>query len=442
MGKKIRSEMDAQRDIFVHGAIERGIEPAKAVEVFELMAKFADYGFNKSHAAGYGLLAYQTAWMKANHPAVFLAACMSLAIGNTDKLAALIQEAARSGISILPPDINRSGEDFRVERTEDGVLAIRYALAAVKKVGAAAMASLVAARGERPFADPADFAARVDPRQLNRMQIENLVRAGAFDRLDNNRAKLFAAADIILRRAQALAEERESGQIGLFAGAGEEPEALRIAEQPDWAPLDRLAFEAEAVGFHLTAHPLDAYATALRQLGVIACAQVEARARAGTTRVKLAGSVVALKERVTRTGSRMCWVRISDASGSIEVTLFSEVLGRNRGLLTIGNTLLVTADLRVEAETLRITAQDVVPLDQAASGATAGMRVWLERTEAVPHIRDLLAREGKGKGRVILIPRVEGEQSVEIALPGGYSVSPRLAQAMKVLPGVARVEDV
>jgi DNA polymerase-3 subunit alpha len=442
MGKKIRSEMDAQRDIFVRGATERGIEQAKAVEVFELMAKFADYGFNKSHAAGYGLLAYQTAWMKANHPAVFLAACMSLAIGNTDKLAALIQEAARSGIKILPPDINRSGPDFRVERTEDGALAIRYALAAVKKVGAAAMAALVAVRGERPFADLADFAARVDPRQLNRMQIENLVRAGAFDRLDDNRGKLFAAADTILRRAQALSEERDSGQIGLFGGAGEQPEALRIVDQPDWAPLDRLTFEAEAVGFHLTAHPLDAYATALRQLGVISCAQVEARARAGTGRVKLAGSVVALKERVTRTGSRMCWLRISDASGSIEVTLFSEVLGRSRSLLTIGNTVLVTADLRIEAETLRITAQDLAPLDEAASGATAGMRVWLERTEAVPHIRDLLAREGKGKGRVILIPRVEGEQSVEIALPGGYSVSPRLAQAMKVLPGVARVEDV
>jgi DNA polymerase-3 subunit alpha len=442
MGKKIRAEMDAQRDIFVKGATERGVDRAKAVEVFELMAKFADYGFNKSHAAAYGLVAYQTAWMKANHPAVFLAACMSLAIGNTDKLAALIQEASRSAIKVLPPDINRSGEDFRVERSDDGKLAIRYALAAVKKVGAAAMAALVAARGDRPFADLADFAARIDPRQLNRMQIENLVRAGAFDSLDRNRAKLFAAADIILRRAQTVAEERDSGQIALFGGNAEEPEALRIADQPDWAPLDRLSFEAEAVGFHLTAHPLDAYATALRQLGVIPCAQVEARARAGTTRVKLAGSVVATKERVTRTGSRMCWLRISDASGSIEVTLFSEVLARRRTLLATGTTLLVTADLRIEAEALRITAQDVVALDEAVSGATAGMRIWLERTEAVPHIRDLLAREGRGRGRVILIPRMDGEQSVEIALPGGYSVSPRLAQAMKVLPGVARVEDV
>jgi DNA polymerase-3 subunit alpha len=442
MGKKIRSEMDAQRDIFVRGATARGVDQAKAVEVFEMMAKFADYGFNKSHAAGYGLLAYQTAWLKANHPAVFLAACMSLAIGNTDKLAALIQEAGRAGIAVLPPDINRSDPDFRVERTADGTLAIRYALAAIKKVGVAAMAALVAARGDRPFADLADFAARIDPRQLNRMQIENLTRAGAFDRLDGNRGKLFAAADIILRRAQAMAQERDSGQIGLFGGAGDDkPEALRIAEQPDWPSTERLAFEAEAIGFHMTAHPLDAYATALRQLGVIACREVEARGRAGSARVKLAGSIAALKERVTRSGSRMCWVRLSDATGSIEVTLFSEVLARRRALLENGNTVLVTADLRMEADALRITAQDVAPLDEAASGAVSGMRVWLERTEAVPHIRALLAREGRGKGRVILVPRVDGERRVEIALPGGYGVSSRLAQAMKVLPGVARVEE-
>ncbi|MBS0558763.1 MAG: DNA polymerase III subunit alpha [Proteobacteria bacterium] len=442
MGKKIRAEMDAQRDIFVKGAIERGVDPAKAAEVFDLMAKFADYGFNKSHAAAYALVAYHTAWMKANHPEVFIAACMSLAINNTDRLAALKQEAERAGIKVLPPDINRSGADFSVERMADGKLAIRYALAAVKKVGVAAMQALVATRGERPFADMADFAARIDPRQMNRMQIENLVRAGAFDSIDNNRAKLFGAADLILRRAQTVAEERDSGQIGLFGGGAEQPEALRIPDQPDWALLDRLAFESDAIGFHLTAHPLDSYAVALRQLGVVGCAHVEARAQSGVSRLKLAGSIVATKDRITRTGSRMCWARISDATGSVEVTLFSEVLSRRRDLIANGNVVLVTADLKVEGESVRITAQDVQPLDEAAAGATVGMRIWLERTEAVPHIRALLDREGRGKGRVVLVPRVDTARSVEIALPGGYSVSPRLVQAMKVLPGVARVEDV
>ena len=180
------------------------------------MAKFADYGFNKSHAAAYALVAYQTAWMKANHAAVFIAACMSLALGNTDRLAALREEAVRSGIRILPPDVNRSGADFTVEYADDGKLAIRYALAAVKKVGVAAMQALTEARGDTSFADLADFAARVDPRQLNRMQLENLIRAGALDALETNRARLFAGAEAILRRAQANAEEKESGQAALF----------------------------------------------------------------------------------------------------------------------------------------------------------------------------------------------------------------------------------
>ena len=442
MGKKIAAEMEAQRDIFTKGAIERGIDPAKATEVFDLMAKFADYGFNKSHAAAYALVAYQTAWLKANHPEVFLAACMSLGINNTDRLASLKQEAERGGIVILPPDINRSGADFTVERMEDGKLAIRYALAAVKKVGLAAMESIEAIRGDKPFADIADFAARIDPRQINKMQLENLIRSGAFDRMEPNRARLFAAVETILRRAQANQEEKESGQIGLFGGAASKPEPVRLPDLQDWPMLERLAFEAEAVGFHLTAHPLDTYAQALRRLGVITSSQIEVRARAGVTRAKIAGTVVSTKERITRTGSRMAWVRISDASGSVEVTCFSEVLGRAREIMGSGANVLVTADLRIEGDALRITAQDVVPLDQAAASAGAAIRIWLRETEAVPHVRDLLGRESGGRGRVILVPHLDTAQSVEIALPGGYAVTPRLAQALKVLPGVEQVEEV
>jgi DNA polymerase-3 subunit alpha len=443
MGKKIRAEMETHRATFIGGAVANGIDPAKAAEVFDLMAKFADYGFNKSHAAAYALVTYQTAWLRANHPVVFFAACMSLAISNTDKLAALKQEAERAGIKILPPDINASRADFSVERHADG-FAIRYALAAVKKVGLVAMQAIEATRAEAPFASITDFAARVDARNLNRMQIENLAKAGAFDRLDPNRARLFAAAETILRRAQAEAEARVSNQFGLFGGptAAPETEALRLPPMPDWPPIERLSFEAEAIGFHLTAHPLDAYAPMLRRLGTIPISQIEARAQAGVGRVKLAGVVVGEKQRTTRTGSRMAWLRISDASGSTEVTLFSETLARSRDLIAAGGMLLVTADLRLEGDALRITAQDVASLDDAARDAGAGMRVWLARTEAVAHIRALLQREGQGRGRVVLIPRLDGSQrDVEVSLPGRYNVSPRLAQALKVLPGVERVEE-
>jgi len=439
MGKKIRSEMEAQRETFVAGATSRGIARAKAEEVFDLMAKFADYGFNKSHAAAYALVAYQTAWMKANHPAVFLAASMSLAISNTDKLAALRQEADRSGIRVLPPDINASSDDFTVEQLEDGTLAIRYALAAVKKVGKGAMQSIVAERSGKPFADLADFAGRVDPRQLNRMQLENLVKSGAFDRLDANRARLMAGAETILRRAQAAAEERELGQSGLFGGAGR-PEPLRLVDAPDWPPMERLAFEAEAIGFHLTAHPLDVYAATLRKLGAIGSGEIERRARAGVERVRLAGIVVSIKERPTRTGGRMAWVRLTDMQGAYEVTFFSEVLLRSRALIAAGTAVLVTADLRVEDDSVRVTASDIVGLDEAAARTGADLRIWLDRTEAVPHISTLLGREAKGRGRIILVPRIDVQHNIEISLPGGYNVTPRLAQALKSLPGVERVE--
>jgi DNA polymerase-3 subunit alpha len=463
MGKKIRAEMEAQRKIFTDGAAARGIAPATAAEVFELMAKFADYGFNKCHASPYALVAYQTAWMRANHPVAFLAACMSLAISNTDKLAALKQEADRLGVAVLQPDINRSAADFTIEVADDGRMGIRYALAAVKKVGRAAMEAVVAARGDRPFADAADFAARVDPRPLNRMQIESLARAGAFDALEPNRARISAGAEVLLKRAQSLAEERASGQGGLFAVGGGHgaatgsdaarglgmpaaprapAEALALPDVADWPGIERLGFEAEAIGFHLTAHPLDAYGAALRRLGVIASNRMEARAQAGAARVRLAGSVVSLKERPTRTGGRMAWLRLSDAAGSFEVTLFSEILSRVRPLLAPGTAVLATVELRMEGESLRVTAQDLTALDTAAAAAGAGMRIWLERTEAVPHIRALLSREGTGRGRVSLVPRVAATQDVEITLPGGFNVTPRLAQALKLVPGVERVEDV
>jgi len=439
MGKKIRSEMELQRQIFTDGATARGIPKAKADEVFDLMAKFADYGFNKSHAAAYALVSYQTAWMKANHPVAFIAACMDLALSNTDKLAALRQEAQRMGVVVLPPDINHSDGRFRVE-TLDGKQCIRYALAAVKKVGLEAMNAVVATRGERPFVDLAEFAARVDPRQLNKMQLENLARAGAFDALHGNRAQAFAGAELILRRAQAEAEEVQTGQTGLFGGGA--PDPLRLPPGPDWPGMERLGYEADAIGFHLTAHPLDSYLPLLKRLGVVASKDLEARAQAGATRVKVAGCVIAAKERSTKTGSRMAWIRLSDRAGSFEVTLFSEVLNLSRELLKSGEAVLMSVDLKLEGENVRITAADCTGLDAAANAAGAGMRIWLDRTEAVPHIRAILARGDRGRGRVTLVPKIDSAQEVEITLPGAFQVTPRLAQAIKALPGVERVEEI
>ena len=439
MGKKIRAEMDKQREIFCEGALKQGFTAAKANEIFDLMAKFADYGFNKSHAAAYALVSYQTAYLRANYPVAFMAACMSLSIANTDKLAILRGDALRSGIKVLPPDINKSGADFQPELLEDGTYGIRYALGAIKRVGLGAMEELVRARGDKPFRDLADFAARIDAKSLTRAQIEILAKAGAFDCLETNRARIFSAAETVMRTAQGVAQERESGQIGLFGGAG--PEPIRLAATPDWPELERLAFEAEAIGFHVSAHPLDMYAQALKRLDVVPSGAIQRRAEAGACRIKLAGTLGARKERITRTGSRMMWATLSDVQGSFEVTLFSEVLNRSREILEEGTALLVTADVKMEGESLRITASDIVPLDQAAAQAGAGIRIWLDKSEALPHIRALLTREGRGKGRVVLVPRTGTARNLDIILPGGFNVSPRLAQAMKLVPGVEMVED-
>jgi DNA polymerase-3 subunit alpha len=367
---------------------------------------------------------------------------MSLDITNTDKLAALKQEAESQGITLLPPDINRSDADFTIEPLADGRLAIRHALAAVKKVGLAAMQAVVEERRKGgPFRGLADFARRIDPRAVNKMQIENLARAGAFDALEKNRARLFAGAEAVIRRAQAAAEERGSDQIALFGGLPQAEPELRLPEVADWSVHERLEHEAEAIGFHMTAHPLDAYAKALARLGVVRLSEIASRVAAGAGRLKLAGAVVGTKERDTKSGSRMCWLRISDPSASTEVTLFSEVLGRSRPLLVAGAALLVTADARLDGETLRLTAVDLEPLEQAAARAGSGMRLRLDHGAAVDQIKAMLAALPRGRGRVTLLAPALGRE-VEISLPGAHTVTPPAIAALRSVPGVAAVEEV
>ncbi|EHH68572.1 DNA polymerase III subunit alpha [Gluconobacter morbifer G707] len=441
MGKKIASEMEKQRAIFTEGATARGISQEKAVEVFDLMARFADYGFNKSHAAAYALVSYQTAWMKATHPVAFLAGCMSLAREKTDKLSALCQEARRMKIPVLPVDINRSKSDFSIETLEDGRQGIRYALSAIKRVGATAMDAVVAARGDRPFTDLTDFAERCDPKSLNKIQIESLAKAGAFDNLLKDRHTVFASADILLRRAQSKAQEQQMGQAGLFGGAGQDREILRLNEGRPWPEFERLSLEASAIGFHMSAHPLDAYGSVLRRLGVTPSNALENAAQSGVTRVKIAGCVVDKKERPTRTGKKMAWVNMSDSSGGCEITLFAETLLSCRDLLVAGQAILVNAELKVDGDALRITAQSVMDLEAAAAAERAEIRVWLKQKEALSGLTAMLEDVRGGVGRVVLLPSVEETRDVEIALPGAYRVTPRLAERLRTLRGVEKAEQ-
>ncbi|MGB9647410.1 MAG: DNA polymerase III subunit alpha, partial [Stellaceae bacterium] len=433
MGKKIQSEMDAQRQQFVEGAVARGVERERAELIFDQMAKFAGYGFNKPHAAAYALITYQTAYLKANYPVEFLAASMTLDLGNTDKLNVFRQELKRLGIRLLPPDINRSEVTFAVEQDAPtlpspargggkggGKPAIRYALAAVKGVGAQAMAELVAERNARGrFKDLADFSRRLDAKSFNRRQFESLAKAGAFDSLNPNRAQTFAAAEQLLRQASLAAEERESRQESLFAGIDPSfAPRLSLPLVDDWPPVERLQHEFAAIGFYLSSHPLDPYGKSLERTGIIRWADLPAGLAANpTNRFRLAGIVIGRKERTSGRGNRFAFVQMSDPSGTFEVTLFSEILRDSRALLDSGQPLVVTVDVRSEDENLRLAAQKIEPLDTVVALAAAGLRVFVGEARALSSLKSVIAREAGGRGRVTVVLDLPAREVV-IAIPG------------------------
>jgi DNA polymerase III subunit alpha len=443
MGKKDKKEMASQRGEFISGAVERGVAQHDAEAIFEACAKFAEYGFNKSHSAPYALLTYQTAYMKANHPVEFLAASMTLDMGNTDKLAEFRAEAERLGIKVEPPSINRSGAEFQVEGN-----AIHYALAALRGVGRQAVESIVAARGERAFADLADFARRINPRAVNKRVLESLAAAGAFECIDPNRARAYAAADIMLAAAQRAHDNATLGQNELFAGAAAR-EPLPLPAVEPWLPADRLQKEYEAVGFFLTGHPLEDYAAALKRLRVQSWAEFARAVKAGASAGRVAGTVLARTERRTRTGSKMGIIGLSDPSGHYEAVLFAEGLAQYRDLLEPGKAVLLFLTAEVQAEEVRARIQSVEPLDEAAARMQKGLRVFL-RNEApieglVRRLEPLPGGSGRNgadsaDGEVSMVLMLENGSEVEVKLPGRFKVSPQIAGAIKAVTGVVTVE--
>ena len=442
MGKKIKAEMDAQRQIFVEGAVGRGVKEAQASRIFDQVARFAGYGFNKAHSAGYALVAYQTAYMKANHPVEFMAATMTLDLGNTDKIKVFRQELQRMGHPLLPPDINRSKPVFAVERDSDGNKAIRYALGAIKGVGLEAMRALVAERETGgPFKSVADVARRLDSRVVNKRQLENLMRAGAFDSLDTNRRRLFEGADTLVRYAHAAAAERDSGQDNLFGGAGDADKAppLRLPDVGDWPPMERLRQEQEAVGFFLSAHPLDSYS--LSRLGVITSTDLQQRqGRAGT--VRMAGIQVAKRELRTKRGQAMAFLTLSDPRGVYELAVFPETLSAARDLLESGKPLLVDVEVQPTSDGgCRLGAQRIADLDAVMAQTDGNIEVILEDARAVAPLKSLLERVGHGRVGVQVTAMLDGGGEALIQLPGRWAVNTDARAAIKSEPGVAVVRE-
>ncbi|HTP77051.1 MAG TPA: DNA polymerase III subunit alpha [Rhizomicrobium sp.] len=438
MGKKIASEMAMHRETFVKGAGEKGVLPSIAEQIFEQAAKFAGYGFNKGHAAAYAQVAYQTAYLKANYPVEFLAASMTLDIGNTDRLNVFRQEAQRLGVKVLPPNINRSEAFFACDAEKGEIF---YALAAVKGVGRQAMDHVVAERRQNgPFRSLADFARRIDPKLVNKRAFESLARAGAFDTLNRNRRQLVESSDILLGSAARNALERETGQATLFGGVADSQEDLRLAAVADWPAHERLSEEFSAMGFYLSGHPLDAYAAPLKRLGATTyAALLEDRRRAGFKAV-LAGTLIRKHERRGRNDQMFAFVSFSDPTGMFEVMLFPEVLAASRALLEAGKSVLITASAEWDGDELKLRAASIADLDAAAANAGEGLRVHLQDGSSLGAIAAQLKQPGKGIVTFV-VPGAIGEE-VEIALPKRLQVTVALKNAIKSLPGVAAVESV
>ena len=437
MGKKIKAEMDAQRARFVEGCIAGGISKAKADEIFDMLAKFADYGFNKSHAAAYALISYQTAYLKANYPVEFLAASMTLDKSNTDKLAEFRNEAQRLGIKVEPPSVNRSGVDFDVAPGPQP--AIRYALSAVKGAGEGQMRSIVASRGAKPFASFEDFARRMIPREVNKKALETLVAAGAFDDLQPDRAEAFAAVEPMLALANRTDDERRDGQGAMFAGA-EGGGSFKQPKVPAWSVAQRLRKEFEAIGFFLSGHPLDEYKDVLARLGARPWAQFARGVKAGESNARIAATVLDRQERRTKSGNKIGIVEMSDPSGQFEAILFSEALNDYRDLLDKGAAVLVTIQASAEGDDIRARILTVERLDEAAARVQKGLRIHVSDEAALPSIMHCLQRKGD-REISIMVDLDRGKRRVEVKLQDRFQVTSDMAGQLKATAGVRAVDS-
>ncbi|AMD58988.1 DNA polymerase III subunit alpha [Agrobacterium tumefaciens] len=435
MGKKIKEEMDKQRERFVDGAIKNGVSKPQADTIFDLLAKFANYGFNKSHAAAYAIVSYQTAYMKAHYPVEFLAASMTLDMANTEKLNDFRQDAGRLGIEIVAPSVQTSFRQF-----ETGENRIYYSLAAIKGVGEGAVEHIVAIRGDKPFTSLEDFCLRIDPKQINRRVLESLINAGAFDCFGRDRAELIGGLDRIIGYAQMAQNNRTIGQSDMFgSGGGNGPEKLVLPAFQPWLASEKLLREYQVLGFYLTAHPLDTYRPVLEKLRVQNFADFSAAVKQGATAGRLAGTVTGKQERKTRTGNKMGIVTFSDASGQYEAVLFSEGLGQYRDLLEVGKSLVITVQAEERPEGIGLRIQTAQSLEEKSVQMQKALRVYVRDSGPLKTVARHLNTRGDGSVYFIVI-KDEGSREIEVELTEKYRISPEIAAALRSAPGVVDVE--
>ncbi len=382
MGKKDRELMAQQREQFVGGCRANGMETRKAERIWELIEKFAGYGFNRSHAACYAVVAYQTAYLKANYPVEFMAALLTSEMDRTDKVVQYMDECRAMGLEVAPPDVNRSGARFTVSGD-----AIRFGLGAIKNVGASAIESIVKNRAEAgPFVSLTDFCGRADLRLINRRVIESLVKAGAFDSAGSTRAGLLASLDHAMEAGQRRHRDREEGQASLFDGPGALPvtapkgsAGAGEATVPEWPAEQLLAYEKEVLGFYLSGHPLERHGEVARELGVASAGDVVSRPVA--SRVTLLGQIGSVRERATKSGNRMAFATLDVADGAVSLTVFPEALRSCGAALHTPGPVLVKGRIDETEKGRVILVEEVTPLERALQAGDAGSRPRAARAE-------------------------------------------------------------
>ena len=448
MGKKIAEEMAKERPKFIDGAkATHGVDAKKAGEVFDLLEKFANYGFNKSHAAAYAVVSYQTGWLKANHPVEFMAGVMNCDIHLTDKLAIYAEEVRRGmDITIVPPCVNRSAATFDVQ---EGCLV--YALGALKNVGLEAMRLIVAARGDKPFATLYDFARRVDLKKVGKRPLEMLARSGAFDLLDGNRRRVFDSLDALVAYSAAIHEQKASNQVSLFGDAGDDLPEPRLSPVDDWMPVDRLAEEHKAIGFYLSGHPLDDYLPALKRKNILTLEEIQAKAqRDGAAIAKVGVLVSGLQERKSGRGTRFFRMNISDPTGQVAgMVMFADDFEATRRVFEQTNQVVMTLEARFNEGQFDPMGRSVAPMDGVVADAgSAGLKIFVDDPKAIASVASVLEQAaatvrnaGRGPIQFCLInPDLPGE--VEIDAGCEFPVNPQIKGAIRSLGGVLEVQEV
>ncbi len=439
MGKKKKEEMDLQKARFISGAKEKGVDEKQADSIFELVNKFAGYGFNKSHAAAYAFISYQTGYLKANHPVEFFAASLSLDIANTDKLAVFYQDARRFNVTIRPPDINRSMADFDVENGE-----ILYALGAVRNVGFDAMQAVVQAREEGGrFVDIFDFLERIDPKAVNKRALENLARAGAFDEIHPNRAQIVQCADIFIAYAQSVAAERAASQVSLFgSSAASRPRVPQVAAK---SGPERLDDELAAIGFYLSGHPLQDMLDVFKRRNVTLYAEALGLASEGREAFRMAGVVRRRQERAAAgSGEKFAFVTLSDPSGEYEVLFPPESLRKNRDQLEVGSSIILKVRCKGRDGEVRFFGDEASQLSSILNTNDMGLKVHVsaqivDLAQLRAHLETSTSKTG---GIISLLSDMGGEGQIEIKLPQRYSLDAHLRGRLRAMPGVLYFEDV